>query len=168
MSDDHQPARSRSLALDDMQPALKLAIIGLMAAGVLGLGLVPDLHHPLGDKTEHVVAFALLALAFRRSGTRLAAIPVTFTVLVAIAIVLELLQGALLRSRIASESDALASVIGVIAGIALSWLRGWKLAGGLFAVLLLGLCVNWGLNVGRYKVQDRLFSHAAEAPANPA
>ncbi|WP_300391009.1 hypothetical protein [Henriciella sp.] len=146
----------------------KLAALAALAAGILGLGLIPGLGHPLGDKTEHVLAFSLLALAFRRSGTFLSRPVVCVLLLFAAAIALEILQGVFLRSRIASESDALASTVGIFAGFAASWTRGWKLAAAFAGIVLLAFSTNWMLNVGRYKLHDQIMELQAAKPDEAA
>lgn len=154
---------SQTGGLSALSPSWQFIALGVLAAGIMTLGLVPGFAHPIGDKAEHVLAFAVLALACRLSTTVLARPLVCFGVLVAAAIGLEVVQGLFVHSRVASKADALASCMGIAAGMAASWVRGGKLAAAIAGIVVLALATNWTLNTGRYKVQDMLMSGAASA-----
>lgn len=123
----------------------------MMAAATLliyGLALMPDIRHPLGDKTEHVAAFIFLGFLFRRSGTLLSRLLPGLPVLFAMGFGIEILQFALSPGRTASAADALASCIGGVAGMLAGNLRGPMLAAAFPLLGLLALITNWVINSG--------------------
>lgn len=98
-------------------PAVVAAIVTLAAA------LVPHMHHPYGDKTEHVLAFALLGYVLSRPQDAAAKAGKILLGLAAFALVIELAQMVLSPSRYADLSDFVASVVGSVSGIVIAWLR---------------------------------------------
>ncbi|MEM5515359.1 hypothetical protein WNY37_00245 [Henriciella sp. AS95] len=142
---------------------LKIVLPAALGLGILCVGLLPNFGHPLGDKTEHVLAFAVFASVVRNSGSKLSKPLVCFVVLAGVAVLLEVLQGLLLRSRIASESDALASILGVGLGIFASYQTRMRQVLAWIAIIIIAFAANWMLNVGRYKIHNAVFAQQAEA-----
>jgi VanZ family protein len=95
--------------------AFAIAVIAIVAASLLPADELPSFD--MWDKLEHVLAYALLAVlgALAWAGrTRAAA--VLAVSLVAMGIVLELLQ-TLVPGRYTDPADALANLIGTLAGL---------------------------------------------------
>jgi len=105
----------------------------LCVAGVLYGVFRPEPPQELfahSDKWGHVVAFGALALFARLAFPRVSALGVWLPLL-ALAPLLEVLQGALRPGRVFSLEDALANVIGVVLALACHWLwcrclSGWQ------------------------------------------
>ncbi|MEQ8558140.1 MAG: hypothetical protein RIB03_07455 [Henriciella sp.] len=138
---------------------IRLAGLAAFALIILALAMLPGWRHPLGDKTEHIMAFAAMTILCLRSRTFLARMEFLLPIMVSGAIAIEVLQQVFSASRTASMSDVSASLIGIIAGIVVSQMKGRS-----FAVALIGLCgfalaMNWAINTGRYELIG-MFHHA--------
>ncbi|WP_143435608.1 VanZ family protein [Henriciella aquimarina] len=113
---------------------------------------MPGWTHPFGDKTEHILAFAVMTFLCLRSRTFLARPAILLPFMVFGALGIEAMQQLFSPSRTASMSDVSASLIGIIAGVVVAEVRGRRLFLALAGLVVFALCTNWAINVGRYQL----------------
>ena len=100
-----------------------LGVAAVVVASLLPAPDLPNLH--VSDKSEHFVAYALLAAgAVQLYARRLSWFAVCIT-LALLGIGLEFAQGALTSTRTRDAADALANTLGVLVGLATS-LTPWR------------------------------------------
>ena len=103
------------------RPALWAGLWMLAVACVVVASLVPARDLPdlqVSDKSEHLVAYALLAAGAVQLFARRLSWAVVCVLLVLIGIGLEYLQAAMKLGRMLDRADALANTLGVLVGLA--------------------------------------------------
>lgn len=138
------------------------AFAGLMAAAValtLFFGFGPFTLNAigLGDKAEHILAFAAAMTLLRLGPGRDWHPSTAFLALAAAAYLIEPAQVLFTGNRTASFSDFSASLIGCAAGLFIASAQTWT--GLAVRLALLGpfaVASNWAINTGRYRLAEML------------
>jgi sortase A len=137
-----------------MWAAVVLAVLVFVGA----LIAPPALALSIGDKAAHFIAFASIAvLAVRGGGNVFAAA----AMLCVFASATEIAQAAWTMERSASVVDALASMLGAVAGIAVAQMRGWRaISAGAFACMAGGILIDLGIDAARPQLTRALVAEA--------